>query len=182
MSRQTFVALLRGINVSGKNKLPMADLRALCIEIGCENVQTYIQSGNLAVTSALAATELEQRLEQAIEQQCRLSVPVLVRTASDWSRYVDSNPFPEESKRHANRVVLTLSKHPPDSDVAAKLNERAAHGEHVLREGDALWIHYPQGIARSKLVPAVIERLAGSPVTARNWRTVAKLHEMSGGK
>jgi uncharacterized protein (DUF1697 family) len=76
-------------------------------------------------------------------------------------------------------VLLALSKLPPKADAAAELQKRAPSGERVLRVGDALWIHYAAGIGTSKLTPALLDRLAGSPVTARNWNTVLKLAEMA---
>lgn len=75
--------------------------------------------------------------------------------------------------------MLGLSKAPPQPDAAARLQERATRGERVRLVGDALWIHFPGGVAESRLSPALLDRLAGSPVTTRNWRTVLKLHELA---
>jgi uncharacterized protein (DUF1697 family) len=176
--KDTFIALLRGINVGGKHRVPMPELRALCVDIGCENVRTYIQSGNVVLTSRETAAALERRLEQAIEQQFGFSVPALVRSASSWASYVKSNPFPGEAEREGNWVLLVLSKLPPSASAASELQQRAAQGERVVKQGDAVWIHYAGGVGRSKLSPAVLDRHVGSPVTARNWRTVLKLSEM----
>jgi uncharacterized protein (DUF1697 family) len=156
----------------------MAELRSICEGIDCNDVRTYIQSGNVVFTSSLSAEALEERLEQAIEQQLRLTVPVVVRSASSWGRYVKGNPFPDEAKEEGNRVLLGLSKRPPKANAASELQQRATLGERVVRKGDAIWIHYANGIGRSKLSPAVLDRHVGSSVTARNWRTVMKLDEM----
>ena len=176
--QQTFIALLRGINVSGKNKIPMAKLRSICTGIKCKDVQTYIQSGNVVFTSGLSAESLEVRLERAIEQEFGFSIPVVVRSASSWSRYVKGNPFPDEADKEGSWVLLSLPKLPPKASVASELQQRAKQGERVVKKGDAIWIHYANGIGRSKLTPALLDRHAGSAVTARNWRTVLKLHEM----
>lgn len=176
--QQAFVALLRGINVSGQNKIPMAKLRSICTGIKCKDVQTYIQSGNVVFTSVLSAEALEERLEQAIEQEFRFSIPVVVRSASSWRRYVKGNPFPDEAKKEGNWVLLSLSKLPPKANAASELQQRATQGERVVKKGDAIWIHYASGIGRSKLTPAVLDRHVGSSVTARNWRTVLKVDEM----
>lgn len=176
--QQVFVALLRGINVSGRNKISMAKLRVTCAGIGCKDVRTYIQSGNVVFTSSLSAKALERRLEQTIERQFRLLIPVVMRSASSWRRYVKSNPFSDEAKREAKWVLLALSKRPPRSNAASEMQQRATQGERVLKRGDAMWIHYASGIGRSKLTPAVLDRHVGSSVTARNWRTVLKLDEM----
>ena len=171
-----FVALLRGINVSGHNKVPMAELRALAEEIGLADVRTYIQSGNLFF-SADKQDGLEEKLETAIERRF-IPVPVIVRSAAEWARYPASNPFPEAAEAEPNRVMMMLSKAPPKPDAVAALQERARDGERIASAGGALWIHYPDGAGTSRLSPSLIDRLIGSPATARNWRTVLKIQEM----
>ena len=177
-----FIALLRGINVGGHNRVPMPELRALCGDLGWEDVESYIQSGNLVFRAAGRATGLEGVLERAIERRFDLSVSVLVRPAADWPGYVGGNPFPRASKDEPNLVMLALSKEPPRQDAIDRLRERAADGERIEQVGDALWIHYAGGSGRSKLSPSVLDRLAGSPVTTRNWRTVLKLEELASGR
>jgi len=179
MATNTFIALLRGINVGGHNKVPMAELRALCGELDWEDVESYIQSGNLLFRAGGRAASLEGGLERAIEQRFGLSVSVLVRAGADWPGYVAGNPFPKASEKEPNLVMLALSKVPPRKDAVERLRERAADGERIERVDDALWIHYAGGSGRSKLSPSVLDRLAGSPVTTRNWRTVLKLDEMA---
>ena len=169
------VALLRGINVGGRNRIAMADLRGLCTEIGLADVRTYIQSGNVVFRSDAGRPELERKLEDAIRETWGLPVSVLVRSGADWARLQTSNPFPQETKREPKLVMLAVSKEPPASDAAERLNERAADGERVIRAGDSLWINFPRGSGRSKLSPTLIDRLVGSPVTTRNWLTVDKI-------
>lgn len=180
MSPKIFIALLRGINVSGRNKIPMSELRSLCADLGWKNVQSYIQSGNLVFQANAAAVKLETALEQAIQRQFGLSIPIVVRAAAGWSGYVKDNPFPKESQSEPNHVMLALSKAAPKADAAEMLQERAVNGERIVQIGDALWVHYAAGVADSKLSPALFDRRVGSPVTARNWRTVLKLQEMAG--
>jgi uncharacterized protein (DUF1697 family) len=175
---QTFIALLRGINVSGRNKILMADLRSLCADLGWQHVQSYIQSGNLLFEADATAATLESELEQAIEQTFGLSIPVIVRETAVWSAYVNDNPYPQASQTEPNRVMLALSKLPPETDAVTGLQPYAVNGERIRQVGDALWIHYANGSGRSKMSPAVLDRLVGSPVTTRNWRTVLKLNEL----
>lgn len=175
----TFIVLLRGINVSGRNKIPMRELCSLCTELGWQDVQSYIQSGNLVLKADATPAALETELESAIERRFSLSISIIVRKASVWPDYVQGNPYPDESKREPNLVMLALSKAPPKPDAVAKLQERAVNSERIVQVGDALWIHYAAGVAKSKLSPALFDRLVGSPVTARNWRTVLKLQEMA---
>lgn len=177
---QTYIVLLRGINVSGHNKIPMADLRALCTELGFGDVQTYIQSGNVVLTAPGPASQLEAQLEAAITRRFGLSISVLVRSAAQWPAYLRENPLRAAADKEPNLVMLALSKAPPKEGAVAALRERAVAGEKIEAAGEALWFHYADGVARSKLSPALIDRLVGSPVTARNWRTVQKLAELAG--
>lgn len=175
-----FIGLLRGINVSGHNKIPMPELRSACAELGWQDVQTYIQSGNLVFQADATPASLEAMLGQAIEQRFGLTIPVIVRAAADWPAYVRGNPFPGASEQEPHLVMLALSRAAPKADALAGLLERATYGERIAQVGDALWIHYQDGVAKSRLSPALFDRLVGSPVTARNWRTVLKLNELAG--
>jgi uncharacterized protein (DUF1697 family) len=176
---ERFIALLRGINVTGRNKIPMADLRTLCSKNGMSEVETYIQSGNIVLSASGSADAVETQLETLIEKKFKFSIPVIVRRASEWAAYMKGNPFPEASATEPNLVMLALSKRKPNADALGGLRARAASGEQIERVGDALWIHFDRGVANSKLAPGLFDRVVGSPVTTRNWRTVVKLGEMT---
>jgi uncharacterized protein (DUF1697 family) len=103
---------------------------------------------------------------------------VVVRSGAEWPRYVEGNPYPEASATEPNRVMLALSKAAPKPDAVDGLRERAANGERIAQVGRDLWIHFPDGGGKSKLAPALLDRLVGSPVTMRNWRTVLKLQDL----
>jgi uncharacterized protein (DUF1697 family) len=178
MRHSSLIALLRGINVGGNRKLPMAELRSICTDLGWTDVQSYIQSGNLIFRSSAEPARLETDLEKAIEHRFGFSVAVLVRAGEELPGYVAGNPFPDESERQPNRVMLALSKRPPNAGAVDELERRATAGERVVQVGDAIWIHYPGGSGPSKLSPGLLDRVTGSPVTTRNWRTVLKLQEM----
>lgn len=171
------VALLRAVNVGGR-KLPMADLRTLCGELGWRDVATYIQSGNVVFTAGGGATAIETALEEAIEARFALKVPVIVRTAGEWADLAAGNPFKAEPP---NRVMLLLAKGKPAAGADEIIQARAQAGEQIVRVGDALWFHYPNGAGTSKLTPSLIDRAVGSPATARNYNTVLKLEEMLAG-
>jgi uncharacterized protein (DUF1697 family) len=174
---EKFVALLRAVNV-GARKVPMAELREVCAGLGWSEVATYIQSGNAVFEAAAGQAELEQQLEAALGARFGFEVPVMVRSAAQWVGYPAANPFPEAAEKEPNRLMLMLSKQPPAVGAAAALQERARDGELVAAAGDAVWIHYPEGAGTSRLSPSLIDRLIGSPATARNFRTVLKLEEM----
>lgn len=176
----TCIALLRGINVGGHNKIPMAELRELCEELGLGDVQSYIQSGNLVFTAKDPPHRLETRIEQAIEKTFGLKIDVIVRTAAQWPEYLKNNPLSEACAKEPSLVMLALSKKPPKTDTVTALRERAAADERIEAGGGAIWIHYGSGMGRSKLSPAVLDRLVGSSVTTRNWRTILKLAELAG--
>jgi uncharacterized protein (DUF1697 family) len=174
-----WIALLRGINVGGRNPVPMDDLRALCAGLGWTEARSYIQSGNLVFRARDGAGELETRLEEAVERRFGLAIPVLVRTAAEWRGYVESNPFPEVAASAPGLLMLALSREPPLAGAAEALRERAADGERIAEAGGALWIHYAGGAGRSRISPGLLDRVVGSAVTTRNWRTVEALAAMA---
>lgn len=171
------VALLRAVNVGGR-KLPMAELRALCAELGWADVATYIQSGNVVFTAPGRPAALEKVLEEAIGREFGIDVPVIVRTAAEWAHYPPANPFPKAAEDEPNRLMLLLAKAMPAQGAEEVIQARAVAGERVRRVGDALWFHYPEGAGTSKLTPSMIDRAIGSPATARNYNTVLKLDAM----
>ncbi|MEA3002256.1 MAG: hypothetical protein QOH81_1044 [Sphingomonadales bacterium] len=174
-----FVALLRAVNVGGR-KLPMAELKALCGALGWEGAATYIQSGNIVFEAKGKSAALETALESAIEEKFGLDVPVIVRTAGEWRAIAAGNPFADAAEKEPNRVLLGLAQRRLAPGAAAAIAAKAAAGERVEAVGEALWFHYPEGVGTSKLTPSLIDRAAGSHVTARNWRTVTTLLEMAG--
>jgi uncharacterized protein (DUF1697 family) len=175
----TFIALLRGINVGGHRPVPMTELRALADQLGYGSVQSYIQSGNLLFTASGKADAHAQALEQAIAKRFGFPVDVVVRSSRQWQGYLEENPFPAASAVEPKAVMLALCRKKPKGDAASLLQERATGKERVELQGDALWIHYGNGFARTKLTPVLLDRLAGSPVTMRNWRTVQQLHALA---
>ena len=108
----------------------------------------------------------------------RFRIPVIVRTAKDWAKYIKENPFPDAAEKEPAFVQLALSKEKPAADAADRLAERCRDGERVVLAAGALWVHYRAGVGRSKLTPALFDKLAGSPVTSRSWKTVLKIQEM----
>ncbi|HEY0014057.1 MAG TPA: DUF1697 domain-containing protein [Allosphingosinicella sp.] len=171
------VALLRAVNVGGR-KLPMAELRALCGEIGWADAATYIASGNVVFTAPGRREAIEAQLEQAIARRFGMDVPTVVRSAEEWRGYAPACPFPDAARDAPNRLLLYLSKRPPAPGADTAIQAKAADGERVALAGDALWIHFPEGSGRSRLSPSLIDRLVGSPATSRNHNSVLKLEEM----
>ncbi|RJF93512.1 DUF1697 domain-containing protein [Sphingomonas cavernae] len=173
-----FVALLRAINV-GKRQLPMAELRKLCAELGFDNPETYIASGNLLIGAEASADDVRSTLEKAITERFGFPVDVIVRAGADWAAYRDCNPFANDPHAQAKMVHLALPRDPIKPGAIEALRERAVSGERIEEACDAIWIDYgDSGVAGSKLTPAYIDKVSGSPVTGRNWNTVLKLQAM----
>jgi uncharacterized protein (DUF1697 family) len=179
MHPATSIALLRGVNVGGRNRVPMAELRLACTQFGWNGVQSYIQSGNVIFSAKGRAAAFEQELEREIEGRFGLSIPVIVRSGDEWSVLTQGNPFADASRTDPNRVMLAISRKTPNPTALEEMRARAVNGERVARVGDALWIDFARGVAKSKLSPGLLDRIAGSPVTMRNWRTVLQLDEMA---
>jgi uncharacterized protein (DUF1697 family) len=175
---QPVVVLLRGINVGGHRKVPMADLRRTLEAAGCTDVTTYIQSGN-AVCRAQGTNEaIEARLEAAIAAAFGFPVDTLVRNAEQWAHYVSTASFPDAASARPNLLHLALARRPLPATAGEQIAARCTGAERFALEHDAVWIDYADGVARSKLTPAVLDRAAGSPVTARNIRTVEHLQTL----
>ena len=174
------VALLRAVNVGGR-KLPMAELRAYCAELGWRSVATYIQSGNVVFDADCEPAEAEAALEALIRQAYGYEAPAIVRTAARWREYAPACPFPEEALETPNYLLMLVSKRPPAPGAVEAIQAKAAAGEQVRQAGDSLWIHFPNGSGTSKITPALIDRAVGSPATSRNYRTVVTLQEMLDG-
>jgi uncharacterized protein (DUF1697 family) len=174
-----YVALIRGINVGATRKLPMAELRAACGEAGFEGVATYIQSGNLVLTSDLSPDAVAKRLETLIAGRFGLEVPVIVRTAAEWRRHAAGSPFPDAEVERPRLLHICPSAAPARPEAVAMLEARASAKERIAIRDGTLWIDFGESVGTSKLTPALLDRAAGSPVTARNWNTVLKLAEMA---
>jgi uncharacterized protein (DUF1697 family) len=175
----TFVVLMRGINVGSTRKLPMAELRALCVKAGLRRPETYIQSGNLIVDADLEADDVRALLETAIATGLGLRVDVIVRRAAHWHRYIAANPFADDAATLPKMLHLFLSREPLKAGAAEELAPKARAGERMAAAGGALWIDYgADGVAKSKLTPLLVDKACGSPATGRNWNSVLKIGEM----
>ena len=176
------VGLLRAVNLAGVNRVGMADLRDLLARLGLENGKTLLQSGNVVFRcDARSANELESLLEQ--ETRKRLGVPTdwFVRTAAEWKRIVAANPFPAEAKRDPGHLLLVCLKEAPGRASVAAL-QSAIPGREVVRAagGRHVYAYYPDGVGRSRLSAALMEKKLGTRGTARNWNTVLKLGALAG--
>jgi len=164
-----YVALLRAVNVGGTGKLPMADLKVMCVDAGFTQVETYIASGNVVFESKLAASKAKSELEKRLHQYGGKPVGVAIRTAAEMQAVLQGNPFP---KAAPNFTAVIFLDEPPPADA---LKHATGVADEKMRLGSCeIYVHYPSGMGRSKLkIPAA--KLG----TARNINTVTKLTEMA---
>lgn len=175
MSR--WVLLLRGINVGGKNKLPMAGLKSLLTELGASDIETYIQSGNAVFSaSGLRLQTFSKKLSKAISGTHGFAPQIIVLTAEDFIRSIEDCPFPKEelSEKILHFYFLTEPALTPEED---KLNELKIASEQWALIDGVFYLYAPDGFGRSKLA-AKAEKFLGVGATVRNWRTVKKLKAM----
>jgi uncharacterized protein (DUF1697 family) len=171
---KTWIALLRGINVGGRT-LPMQELRELLAELGCRDVKTYIQSGNVVFrSSSSSAAALEVRISRAVAARRGFAPRVLVLTRRELRAAAEGNPFAREAAATPTSVhVFFLAETPQQPDLAGLERVRAPSEAFALRDR-TLYLHTPDGLGTSKLAERA-ERLLGVEATARNWRTVCAL-------
>jgi len=175
-----YISILRGINVGSGRKVPMADLKKLCENLGLQNVQTYIQSGNVVfeLPKTENVSELETRLQKAFTQAFGFDIPVLVRTAEEWAESIAQNPFLKEENVDIDRLHLTCLKELPATVLLEKIRTIQYPPDRYEIIGRDVFIFCAAGYGTSKLVNSFFESKLKTPATTRNWKTVMKLHEM----
>lgn len=172
------VALLRGINVSGKNKLPMEELARMFEHAGCRDVETYIQSGNVVFAASLATVRKAKKLVQwSIHEAYGYSVPVIVRSGAELKEAFEDNPFSERGADPKTLHVAFLDTKPGAARVTALDPDRSSPDRFVLR-GSEVYLCCPNGLGRSKLTNAYFDSKLHTKSTIRNWKTVTRLVEM----
>ncbi len=175
---KTYIALFRGINVGGKNALPMKELVVILESLGAQNVQTYIQSGNAVfVGPEKDASRLSNMISREIKKRRRFEPHVLLLDLEDIERAIRKNPFPE-AETDPNALHAGFLASAPEEPDLETLESLKSNGERFYLIDKVFYLHAPAGIGRSKLA-AKAEKLLGVPMTDRNWRTVCKIQEMA---
>jgi uncharacterized protein (DUF1697 family) len=174
-----YVALLRGINVGGRQKVAMADLRKLLDGLGYTEVKTHLQSGNAVFSSSKRSAEkIAGEIEAAITAQLGLTVRVLVRTAAELRAVIEANPIPGEVANGSRFLVVFLSG-PPDQKALAAVEPGQFEPEKFGAGDRAMYFWCPDGIQNSPILGALGKDRPGLTATARNWNTVTKLLELA---
>jgi uncharacterized protein (DUF1697 family) len=176
VSLSGWVALLRGINVGGRNSVPMAELKKLFDAHGCLAVRTYIQSGNVLFTHELSdRAKLAELLESAVSDSFGVSATVVLRTFHEIDKVARAEPFgPDNSK-----TVVTFLAMKPAREAVITLESLDVAPDRVAVVGSDVFLHYPNGVSGARLTGALLERELGVPGTARNWKTVTRLAQLA---
>jgi len=178
----TYVALFRGINVGGKNVLPMKDLVGLFKKTRCEKVETYIQSGNVLFQ---AERELARRIpwliSRSIQRSFNFEISLVVRSAAEMIKIARGNPFLNQAKSLERLHVAFLSSY-PTKGLAASLDPKHSPLDEYHLVGSEIYLFCPQGMARTKLTNAYFDSKLACVSTFRNWKTVLKLRDLAVGR
>jgi uncharacterized protein (DUF1697 family) len=172
------VVLLRGINLGSRNRIAMPELRALLTDAGFEDVQTYLQSGNVVLTSTLTPPRVASEVERQIETQLGLDVGVIVRSRAELAAVVRRNPLAAVAS-DPKRYQVTFLRTKLAAAAIRRLESIAHPEERVLSVGREVYAWHPRGVARSKLWSRLASRELGVGATSRNWTTVTKLLELA---
>jgi uncharacterized protein (DUF1697 family) len=168
------IVLLRGINLPRHKRISMPELRGALEAAGFGDVETYVQSGNVVLTSRAAPKTVARKVERAIEDAFGLDVDVVVRTRNELADVVARDPFGKTAS-DPKRFQVTFLAGRPQADVLAKLEAVAAGGERLVASGRELYTWHPNGVGRSKLAALLAGPRLGVTATARNWTTVTTL-------
>jgi uncharacterized protein (DUF1697 family) len=176
-----YAAMLRGINLGSRNKVAMPALRTMLEDgLGYDDVVTYIQSGNVVFKTGDKAAAVEKAVRYAIAKEFGLDIAVFVRTKAQLKKAVDANPFLKAGKDADKLHVMFLDAKPAAAKVKAVTDKEWA-GDEIAVVGTEAFLHCPNGYGRSKLGNAFVEKQLGVAATTRNWRTMKKLLELTGG-
>jgi len=172
------IVLLRGINLGSTNRVAMPNLRSALADAGFDDVATYVQSGNVVLSSSDSAAKVGRAVERLIEKEFGLEIPVVVRTRAQVAAVVKRNPLGKVAKNPKRYQVSFLEKK-PTAALMRKLEAVAAPTERVVSAGREIYAWHPEGVARSKLWAALAGKDLGVTATARNWTTVTTLLELA---
>jgi len=175
---KSYVALLRGINVGGRAKISMADLRSAFVDMGFDDVSTYIQSGNVVFRSSRSPVTMAADIEEGIDAAFGLDVNVVLRTSAQWAGVVEHNPLAAGGRDPAKLHVTFLASKATAARVAGIDTEGFLPDEFRVLQRE-VYLHCPAGYGRTKLTNTFLERRLGVVATTRNWNTVRTLARMS---
>jgi uncharacterized protein (DUF1697 family) len=172
------ILLLRGINLASRNRIAMPELRVALTGAGFDDVRTYLQSGNVVLSSSTKAEEVVRKVERLITKEFGLDVPVVSRTRTQLAKVVAANPLQKVAK-NPKRYQVSFLTEKPTRDVIRRVQEAAVPPEQVVAVGREIYAWHPETVARSRLWTLLAGQRLGITATARNWTTVTKLLELA---
>lgn len=174
-----YIALLRGINVSGQKKITMKDLAKVFANMQFSEVQTYIQSGNVLFTAAAQKEEkLTDKIEQTLADTYGFEVQVVIRTGAEWQKLSKNHPFLKKGEAKSDGRYVTLLRDRADAKSLPALAPYCIAGEEFVAAGREIYLSYPAGQGKTKLTNQVIEKKLGTVATTRNWNTVLAIQDL----
>jgi uncharacterized protein (DUF1697 family) len=172
------IVLLRGINLGARNRISMPELRKALADAGYDDVRTYLQSGNVVLTSTDSAKKVARECERLIADRFGLEIDVVVRTRNELAKVVERNPLGRVAT-DPKRYQVSFLEAKPTAKTVRELEDVATAKEKVVSIGRELYAWHPEGVARSKLWARLAGKSLGTTATARNWTTVTKLLELA---
>jgi uncharacterized protein (DUF1697 family) len=168
------IALLRGVNLAGRNRVAMPQLRTALEDAGFEGVGTYLQSGNIVLSTNRPARQVAKRIAAVVGEQFGLDIAVVVRKRDEIADVIERDPLGSIAT-DPKRYQVTFLDNPPDRAAIEKLRAAVTAGEEVVHDGLEVYTWHPAGIGRSKLARLLSGKELGATATARNWSTVTAL-------
>lgn len=176
----SYVAFLRGVNVGGNKTIPMAALKSLFESLGLARAKTHLNSGNVIFASKEKdRAKLSRRIGEAINAEFGFRPTIVLRNIAELKRVIAKNPFAEMAARDPRHLLLMALEGKPKAGAKAALAEAYSGAEEIAIAGADVYITYPNGIGRSKLSNALLEKHLGVAGTARNWNTLLKVLEIA---
>ena len=180
MKIETYIALLRGINVSGHKIIKMDELRKSFGALGLGDVQTYVQSGNVVFKAPKQSSErLSKKIREKIARDFGFSVSVIIRSSEEVRRAIENNPFLKQRAIDSSKLHVTFLSKAPEKAGLRVLEKLTAKPDQFRYSGTEVYLYCPDGYGRTKLSNNALERVLAVTATTRNWNTVNKLYEMS---
>jgi uncharacterized protein (DUF1697 family) len=175
-----YISMLRGVNVGGHNRMKMDQLRNLFAPLGCEQAQTYIQSGNVVFRAARQSSlALSQKIEKSIQAEFGFSVTVVTKTSAEMGATIQNNPFLKKRGVDVSNLHVTFLSQAPDATALKKLAAVDGGPDEFAHSGEVIYLYCQNRYSETKLSNSFLEKALAIHATTRNWTTVNKLYEMA---
>lgn len=176
-----YISMLRGVNVGGHNLIKMDKLRDLYTSLKFQNVQSHVQSGNVIfLAKETDEAAIAKKIQSAIEKAFGFRPEIVLRSTAEMVKVITANPFRDRPNIEPGKLVVSFLLEKPTAEARKKIESVQGHPEELHLVGRELYIYFPDGMGRSKLVP-VLDRILKTSVTARNWNSVTKMLEIAEG-